>query len=246
MTRRYGSASANRQVQTEYAQSRLTGQPIYIGDAKSGLAGHAYVCPNPQCGWWMQAVKGSKRQPHFRHHPGGPLDADACNESRLHYDAKHILARTINDGGTVTVNYPCGCKRTRKEEPATLGNDVETGNPCTAVKYHRKLFGPGLRAEVERRADWGDMERQPDVTVFDGGKVVAYFEVVVKHWPEYDIDDDRIEAPVIVVSVEGQEDLVELRQGNVRANEYRTGPCCTPPGPGIPCALIRQWGAETG
>ncbi len=215
---RRGGGDSQRQVQTEYAQSRLTRQPVYIGDAERGLAGRAYVCPNPDCGWPMQAVKGELRRHHFRHHAGRPLSAAACNESRLHYDAKHILARIINAGGVVTVDYPCGCGQ-----------------------RHLKPFGPGLRAKVERQADWIGMVRWPDVTVMDDGKTLAYFEVVVQHPPEYETDDDRIDAPVMTVPVAGPVDLDALNSGNVRVDDYRIGPCETRPNPDIPDALVRQW-----
>ena len=218
---RHQRADAQRQVQTEYAQGRLTNQPVYIGDAERGLAGRAYICPNPDCGWPMQAVKGKVRRHHFRHHAGGPLDAAACNESRLHYDAKHILARVVNDGGIITVDYPCGCGQ-----------------------RHRKPFGPGLRAQVERKAGWMGMERWPDVTVISGDHTLAYFEVVVNHPPDYDIGDDRTDAPVMTVPVAVQEDLDALDSGRVRVDSYGIGPCDTPPDPDIPSTLLRQWRKE--
>ncbi len=218
---RASGPDTRRQVQTEYAQSRLTRQPVYIGDAERGLARRAYVCPNPDCGWPMQAVKGKVRRHHFRHLAGGPLDAAACNESRLHYDAKHILARVINDGGIITVDYPCGCGQ-----------------------RHGKPFGPGLRAEVERKADWIGMERWPDVTVMDADKTLAYFELVVNHPPDYDIADDRIDAPVMTIPVAGQEDLDALDGGRVRVDSYGIGPCDTPPNPEVPDTLLRQWRKE--
>ena len=166
----------------------------------------------------MQAVKGAQRRHHFRHHHGALLDSDDCNESRLHYDAKHTMARIINERRPLTANYTCGC-----------GNE------------HTATLGPFVKAEVERKADWHDMTRTPDVTAFRSASPAAYFEVVVKHPPDYDTSDDRIEVPVIAVQIPDQEHLDELVAGIIRDGNYPRGPCLSETGPDIPRSLIEQW-----
>ena len=210
-----------RPVQTEFAKSRLTSQPVHISDADKGLARDAYVCPNPECGWKMEAVKGSQRRHYFRHYRGSPIDAAACNESRLHYDAKHAIARFIDQGGTLTVVYPCGCGA-----------------------EHTTSLGPYIRAAVERGACWQDMARTPDVTAFGNTGPAAYVEVVVDHPPDYDIDDDRIDAPVVIAKVEVQGDLDALNVGMITSGEHHSGPCTARKGPAIPPTLIEKWQKE--
>ncbi len=208
-------------VQTEFAKSRLSGEPVHISDVDKGLAGNAYVCPNAECGWKMEAVKGTRRRHYFRHYRGSPLDATACNESRLHYDAKHVIARAINSGGTLTVHYPCGCGA-----------------------EHAASLGPYTSASVERRAHWLDMTRTPDVTAFADAGPAAYIEVEVEHPPDYDIDDDRIDAPVIIARIADQDHLAALNRGKIAMGEHHLGPCTAAQGPSIPNALKEKWQKE--
>ena len=169
----------------------------------------------------MQAVKGAQRTHHFRHHQGAPLDAAACNESRLHYDAKHTMARIINEGKPLAATYSCEC-----------GNE------------HTTTLGPYASAVVERKADWHNMTRTPDVTAFGDARPAAYFEIVVKHPPDYDTSDDRIKSPVVIVRIPGQEHLDELTVGIIRDVDHPSGPCLSQTGPDIPSSLIEQWQRE--
>ena len=210
-----------RPVRTEFAKSRLTGQPIHISDADRGLARNAYVCPNPECGWKMEAVKGSQRRHYFRHYRGSPIDPAVCNESRLHYDAKHAIARFINQGGSLTVDYPCGCGA-----------------------EHTASLGPYVRASVERRVRWQDMDRTPDVTAFGDAGPAAYLEVEVEHSPDYDIDDERIDAPLVIARVAVQRDLDALNAGMITSGEHHSGPCSARKGPEIPPKLKEKWQKE--
>lgn len=210
-----------RPVQTEFARTRLTDEPVHISDADKGLAGGAYICPNSECGWKMEAVKGSQRRHYFRHYRGSPLNAAACNESRLHYDAKHVIARFINQGGTLTVHYPCGCGA-----------------------EHDAQLGPYDSASVERRVRWQDMTRTPDVAAFGNAGPAAYVEVEVEHPPDYDIDDDRIDAPVVIARIEDQDHLDALKSGKIVKGEHHSGPCTVAQGPQIPTALKEKWQKE--
>ena len=210
-----------RPIRTEFARSRLTVQPVHISDAEKGLAGGAYVCPNPECVWKMEAVKGTQRRHHFRHYRGSPLDAAACNESRLHYDAKHVIARIINSGEKLIVHYTCGCGA-----------------------EHAAPLGPYASSCVEREAHWLDMTRTPDVTALGEAGPAAYIEVVVKHSPDYDIDDERIDAPVVIARIADQDDLDALNDGKIARGEHHAGPCLSRQGPEIPPDLKEKWQRE--
>jgi len=88
------------------------------------------------------------------------------------------------------------------------------------------------------------MTRTPDVTAFADAGPAAYIEVEVEHPPDYDIDDDRIDAPVIIARIADQDHLAALNRGKIAMGEHHLGPCTAAQGPSIPNALKEKWQKE--
>ena len=213
--------------QSEYAKNGITGQPIHIKDAMVGKTIGDYVCPNPECHQPMIAAKGKIRRHYFRHHKGSFKNVNTCNELLLHYNAKHILAERIKQQLQISIEYPCGCGDTHTMDLPT---------------FHH--------AEVEITANWQDMLRRPDVTAYLHNEYnrlfpATYFEIVVSHLPEYDIYDHRIDAPILIIHVYGEEEIDFIRSGTIKVMECVNGPCQYKNiGPHIPIKLYlsqRQW-----
>ncbi len=219
-----------------YTRSKTTGEPIHINDAKSGLNSNAYSCTNPDCQAAMVAVKGKVRQHHFRHDRGTGFES--CNESNLHYSAKHILARIINSGNGIQCRYPCGCNNRQAKFRSYFDSMPIPGT------NHETTLGPYASATIECPAEWPGMNRRPDITAFNANRPATYFEIEVTNPPEYNIQDERIDAPVIIVRINGQEELDALANGIIINGEHPCGPCQSDCAVPIPKALKEKWQRE--